>query len=139
MDRWNYDRNRDRTSYSEGNTGPIQGAHGTRNPPSGDPDTCIASHSVAYQPQDARSSLQSMSGLPDGSEGRCVETFPSASNAHVTDAPQVPTTALDPQQPLESFPPMQPVDMLSTTNEQPTELESTAVAFTQQINTAAAT
>ena len=47
-DRWNYDINRDRTSYSQGIMGPIQGVHGTRNPPCGDPDTCIASHSVAY-------------------------------------------------------------------------------------------
>ena len=81
--------------------GLIQGVDGTRNPPSGDPDTCIASHSVAYQSQNARSGVQSMSGVPVGSEGRGVETSPSAPNpqttgVQVTDFLQVPSKAFNP-------------------------------------------
>ena len=80
-----------------------------------------------------------MSGLPDGSEGRGVETFPSASNAHVTDGPKVPTTSINPQQSLESCQPTKSVDRLGITNVQPAALNSTAAAFAQLIYTASAT
>ena len=123
--------------------GPIQGAHGTQKPPSGDPDTCIASHPVANQSQDARSGLQSMSGVAVGNEGRGVDTSSSICNvpnigAQVTDILQVPSTAFNPQLPLETFQSTQPVDMLGITNAQPAALDA-AAAFTQLVTAAAAT
>ena len=141
-DHRNYNRNRDQTSYNQGNMGSIQEAHGIRNSPSGDPDACIASHSITYQSQDARSGLQSMSGVPDGSEGRGLENLPSVLNAptigaQASDTLQAPSTALGPSQPLESIQHTQPVDLLIATNVQPTALESTAAALSQLINTAA--
>ena len=126
-------------SYSQSNTGPIQAAQGSQNPHSADPDTCIASDSFATQSKDARSGLQSMSGVPDGSEGKGVEAFPSASNVQVNEALQAPPTALNPQRPLESFKPIQPEDLLGITNLQPAALESKAEALTQLIATAGTT
>ena len=61
--------------------------------------------------------------VPNGSEGRGVETFPSACNAQTIgaqsiDALQVPPTAFNPQQLLGTVQPTQPVDMLGTTSGQ---------------------
>ena len=124
-DQRNYNRNRGHTSYSQSNIGPTQSVSGIQNPPSGDPDTCIASHSITYQSQDARSGLQSMSGVPDGSEGRGVENIPSSSNApdmgaQGNDNLQAASTALGPSQPLESLQCAQPVHPLGANSALPT-------------------
>ena len=129
--------------HSQSNTGTIQCAHGTENPPSGDPDVCSQSHYVVSQSQDARSSLQSTSGVPVGSEGLGVEPSSSACNMQTAGAQlattlQAPPTALGPQQPLQILQPPQSVDAISIASSQPAALDSAAAVFAQLVTVAAA-